>query len=82
MLFRSGIVDRLVKCRYVARELEPEDRRVIRIRLTEKGMALVEKITGQRRRMIMNVFGRMSGKDREDYLRVILKVQEIVTVKK
>jgi DNA-binding MarR family transcriptional regulator len=77
----TGIVDRLVKYSYAVREFEPKDRRVVKIRLTQKGAVLVEKIASQRRKMIISVFGKISGRDREDYLRVITKIQEILSAK-
>lgn len=77
----TGIVDRLVKYGYVARGLEPKDRRVIKTKLTQKGEAIVAKIRGQRRKMITHAFGKISEKDRNAYLRIVTKVREIVAVK-
>jgi len=39
----SGIVDRLEKRGYVARERTSEDRRVVSIRVTDKGLQVIEK---------------------------------------
>lgn len=74
----TGIVDRLVRDGYVIRESGAEDRRIIKIRTTAKGNELVKKVNEQRKRMIINIFGRISGKDRKDYLRIILQIKEIL----
>ena len=74
----TGTVDRLVKYGYVMRELEPKDRRVIKIKITLKGRGLVKKINSQRRQIIINIFGRISEDDRSDYLRVLTKIEEIL----
>lgn len=75
----TGIVDRLVRYGYVARGLDPKDRRVIKTKLTQKGAAIVERIKEQRRKMITHVFGKISEKDRSVYLRIVNKAREIVT---
>ncbi|MFA4991981.1 MAG: MarR family transcriptional regulator [Candidatus Omnitrophota bacterium] len=77
----TGIVDRLVRCGYIARGLEPKDRRVIKTKLTQRGEAIVGRIKEQRRKMIVHVFGKISEKDRDTYLRIITKVRETVAVK-
>jgi len=75
----TGMVDRLEKYGYVERESEPEDRRIINVSLTHKGLELVKKINDQRRHMIIDVFGKVSGEDRSDYIRVLMKIKDILT---
>ena len=75
----TGMVDRLEKCGYVKRGPDLKDRRVIKIILTQKGMDLVKKINEERRRMIIDIFGKVSKQDRSDYLRVLIKIKEILT---
>lgn len=75
----TGTVDRLVRYGYVTRELEPEDRRVIKIKITLKGKGLIKKINSQRRQMIIDIFGKISESDRSDYLRVLTKIEEILS---
>jgi DNA-binding MarR family transcriptional regulator len=75
----TGTVDRLVKCGYVAREADIKDRRVIKIKITSKGSDIIKKINDQRRQMIVEVFGKVSESDRRDYLRVLTKIEEILT---
>lgn len=74
----TGIVDRLVKYGYVVRALEPEDRRVIRIKITSKGSDLIKKINCRRRQMIIDIFAKVSERDRADYLRVLTKIEEML----
>jgi len=75
----TGMVDRLVNYGYVVRESELHDRRVIKIKLNLRGNRLVKKINQQRRNMIIDVFGRVSETDRSDYLRVLMKIKEVLT---
>lgn len=75
----TGIVDRLVRDGYVLRILYPQDRRIIRIKLTSKGSGLVKKINEQRSRMVIKIFGRISEVDRQDYLRILMQIKDILT---
>lgn len=75
----TGMVDRLERYGYVKREHEPQDRRIINVNLTQKGLELVRKINHERRHMIIDVFGRVSEQDRADYLRVLMKIKEILS---
>lgn len=74
----TGIIDRLVKSSYVVRVLEASDRRVVKVRLTSKGSNLVEKINTRRRRMLTEIFGRISEEDRNNYLRIMMKIKDVL----
>lgn len=78
----TGIVDRLVRDGYVTRVYEPKDRRIIKVRPTSTGAELVKKIKAQRRKAIINVFGKITPAEREDYLGILLRIQDILTTGK
>ena len=78
----TGIVDRLVRYGYVARVYQPQDRRIINIKLTVKGIDLVKKINQQRRQMVIKVFGRISQDERESYLKILMRIRDILTEEK
>jgi hypothetical protein len=46
------------------------------VKLTPKGNGLVKKSFQQRRRMIMDMFGRISQRERGDYLRILMHIKE------
>ncbi|HQO37786.1 MAG TPA: MarR family transcriptional regulator [Candidatus Omnitrophota bacterium] len=74
----TGIVDRLVRGGYVSRMYDPSDRRIIRVRLTEKGKDLVKNLIVHKVARIKEIFSRLSDKDRTDYLRVLTRIQGIL----
>jgi DNA-binding MarR family transcriptional regulator len=74
----TQLVDRLVRSGHVARDYDPADRRVIRVRLTAKGSRLVQEVRVQKRQSIIEIFGKMSEKEREDYLRILQRIHGIV----
>lgn len=78
----TGIVDRLLRDGYVLRGYDEKDRRIIRVRPTAKGEGLVKRINQQRRKMIINIFGMISQKERQDYLKILMRIQDILTQEK
>jgi DNA-binding MarR family transcriptional regulator len=74
----TGLVDRLVKGGHVARVYDPSDRRIIRIKLTAKGIGLVKKLIEHKVARIQEVFSKLSGKERDDYLRVLTRIKDII----
>jgi len=77
----TGTIDRLVKHGCVTRDLENSDRRIVKIRLMPKGSSIIKKINSQRRHMIIDVFGRVSERDRSDYLRILTNIKEVLSEK-
>ena len=77
----TGIIDRLVKCGYVVRSFDPADRRIIKISLKSKGAELVKKITRQKRQMIIDVFGKITQDERNEYLRILGLIHQILLKK-
>jgi DNA-binding MarR family transcriptional regulator len=62
----TGIVDRLVRDGFIAREHNKDDRRIVNI---------VEK----RRKMIASIFGTLTQQERTDYLRILTRVRDVLT---
>jgi DNA-binding MarR family transcriptional regulator len=58
----SQLVDRLVKDGYVAREENPEDRRVRLVRMRPQGKQFMDKLDAIRRRELSEAFGRLPPK--------------------
>jgi len=67
----TGIVDKLVKSGYVKRASDPKDRRIIKVRLTAKGDSVVEKMLDHRKKIMMKIFGIITGEEREAYLKIL-----------
>ena len=72
----TGIIDRLVRDGYVERAHDTRDRRIVNIKLTSKGTKLIGQINLQRRHSIINIFGKISQQDRDDYLRILTRIWE------
>ena len=75
----TGVVDRLVRDAYALRVFDPQDRRIIKVKLTSKGAEVIKRINQQKRNMIIHVFGKISYSEREDYLRILTRIQDVLT---
>ena len=75
----TGIVGRLVRDGYVVRANDPEDRRIIKVKLTPRSNKLVRKINKEKRQMVINIFGRICEADRQDCLRIFMEIKDILT---
>lgn len=78
----TGIVNRLVRFGYARRASDPRDRRIIIVRLTAKGEDLVRRVNRERRQMVLHIFGQISGPEREDYLRILTHIRDILLEQK
>ena len=74
----TGIVQRLVRLGYVQREYDGRDRRIVRIKLIPKGAELIKKISQQRTQSVVRIFGQISQEDRQEYLRILMKVRDVL----
>lgn len=70
----TAIIDRLVKTGFVIREHGKEDRRTVIVALTAKGKAVLKEVYQQRRKAFIQVFSRVSAKEREEYLTILEKL--------
>ena len=75
----TGIVDRLVRDGYAVRANEPADRRIIKIKLTQKGTSTAKRILEERRRMIMKMFSVVSQAERGQYLKILEHIRYHLT---
>ncbi|MFA5338303.1 MAG: MarR family transcriptional regulator [Candidatus Omnitrophota bacterium] len=74
----TGIVDRLVREEYIERIYDKNDRRIIKVKLTNAGNNLVRKICERKQQMVIKIFEKISEVDREHYLRILNQVKTIL----
>lgn len=72
----TGIVDRLVREGYVSRVDDPNDRRVIKIKLTAKGNKIAAAAHDHKRNMMIKLFGILSEGEREEYLKILTRISK------
>ena len=70
----TAIIDRLVKTGFVIREHGKEDRRTVFVTLSTKGKKVLLEVYQQRRKAFIQVFSRVSAKEREEYLTILEKI--------
>jgi DNA-binding MarR family transcriptional regulator len=67
----TGIVDRLERDEYVVRDRDGADRRVVHVRLAQKGHALAFEMDGQFRLRVAGFLGLLGEQDRADLFRIL-----------
>jgi len=72
----TALIDRLVKTGLVIREHGKEDRRTVFVSLSAKGKKVLLEVNQQRRKAFIQVFSRISAKERENYLTILEKIVE------
>ena len=72
----TGIVARLVRDGYVVRASDPDDRRIVRVRLTSKGVRTVKNMLEYRKKMIVKIFSVISKNERDEYLKILEHIME------
>ena len=74
----TGLINRLFKMGAVQRVYDEKDRRVIYIRLTPKGKRIVSQVKSKRKKLIEDVFSRLTEKERITYLSILRKIMKIL----
>jgi MarR family transcriptional regulator, organic hydroperoxide resistance regulator len=72
----TALIDRLVKTGFVIREHGKEDRRTVFVSLSTKGKKVLLEVNQQRRKAFIQVFSRVSARERENYLTILEKIVE------
>ena len=78
MASATGLADRMIKSGYIRRIPDPRDRRVVKIALTKKGKDVVDKIFDQKKKVMEDVFHRISPTDSRQYVNVLEKIVKIL----
>lgn len=78
----TGIVERLVKNKYVIRERSESDRRIVVIRLTDKGAQLVNRIRTIAIGYINDICEELTPEEMDMIIKLIFKVIAVVEKKK
>ena len=75
----SGIIDRLVKNKYIKRLYDEKDRRLVLISLTAKGEAIVQKILESIRYRWQELLAHLTDQERESYIVILKKLTSVIS---
>ncbi|UVI30765.1 MarR family winged helix-turn-helix transcriptional regulator [Paenibacillus spongiae] len=74
----TGIVDKMIQKGYIVRHRDSEDRRVVRLAITEAGEQYIEILIEKRKQVISNFFNRLPEEDVEHLRRILTTLLEQV----
>lgn len=77
----TGLADRLVRDGYLVRSSDPDDRRVVNVKLTAKGSGAVTRMMEQRKKAMMDMFEVISHEEREEYLKILKHIHDHIAEK-
>ena len=77
----NGIVERLVKSGHLERDRSETDRRIVIIRLTEKGRGLVQQLKSTIAEYVSQIFDTLDDEERKLIVKIFQKVIDIVNQK-
>jgi len=70
----TGIIDRLIEKDLVIRQRNGEDRRVVRIMLSQEGRAVIEDIRNHGKQHLVQILSKIDKEDRENLIMLLEKV--------
>lgn len=74
----TQVCDELVREGLVTRTRSETDRRVVHIRITDQGRALVDKMKEIRREELKTIFTKLGSEDTKNFVRIVRRVVDIV----
>lgn len=77
----TGIVDRLVKKKYLVRERSQLDRRVVQIKLTEKGQKIIEDLKSSINKYLNKIYESLTDEEIKVISRIFIKVINAISDK-
>lgn len=72
----TSLIETINKVGLVERKVDSQDRRIVRILLTEQGKTLLKQATKMRTKKIANILSYLSNEDKNDLLRIMQKLLE------
>ena len=67
----TALVDRLIKLKYIRRQADEADRRIVRVGLTVQGKELMKKAGERKRKAMELMLGKMPQADKRQMLRIM-----------
>ena len=67
----TGIVTRLEADGLVERVMDPDDRRAVQVRVTERAKKMLDEVLAARRESVTQTLDRLSAEERQEFLRLL-----------
>lgn len=73
----TALIDKLIEMKFVTRNNDIKDRRIVKISITKQGEKLLEEAMKQRHDKVNKLLSSLSKKDKEDLLRILQRITSI-----
>ena len=78
----TGIVDDMIKRKFIKRERDVDDRRIVKVCLLSKGEEIAKKIQVEREESIDSMFSVLTDEEKKIYCALLTKIYESIGEKK
>ncbi len=75
----TDLCDRLERNGLVARERDQADRRVIRLKITQKGLGIIDKVLEARKRYLLTILSQIMPEERNQLIKSLSRLQILMT---
>lgn len=74
----TDLIDRMEKNGYLERNRDPDDRRVIRLSITEKGQNIIDQVINARRRYVDSILKQLTQKEIDQLAQALEKLDALM----
>ncbi|MGB4392007.1 MAG: MarR family transcriptional regulator [Bacillota bacterium] len=78
----TDLIDRMEKNGYLERNRDPDDRRVIRLSITEKGQNIIDQVINARRRYVDSILKQLTQKEIDQLAQALEKLDALMVAGK
>ncbi len=74
----TSLVNRLVLMKWVSRVADPDNRRLVRLKMAEAGHLIMETVLKERAKAMHDVLSLLSPRDRSDFARILSNLHHVL----
>jgi DNA-binding MarR family transcriptional regulator len=74
----TSLVNRLVRVKWVSRVADPENRRLVRLKMALPGRTMMEAVLKERAKAMQEVLSLLSPRDRTDFARILFNLHHVL----
>lgn len=74
----TDLIDRMERNDLVERERDPHDRRVVRLRIKEKGYRMLEEVMGSRKRYLASILENVTDDEKRTMVQALKQLDELM----
>jgi DNA-binding MarR family transcriptional regulator len=74
----TSLVNRLVRTKWVSRVADPDNRRLVRLKMAQPGREIMETVLKERAKAMHEVLSLLTSRDRSDFARILTHLHRVL----